>query len=201
MGREKRKAVPQEAERLRTAAEALRAAALGKRLDPETLYDLIDVLRLTVDKQQEKTMKTLLAECTEVLQQRGEQYGSAVIPRTVSLYNKTNGGGCILAEAEFLRLLICLKLSRIKHDPTHRDSYIDAINYICLMVGSTPQEIMKLDVGPPQKHPTRCLLPELSQYDPWAAFLDGFTGDNTAASAKRMIEALVYAYTMHTGRA
>lgn len=74
----------------------------------------------------------LLKEAAEILGARGQQYGD-ITPS----FNRAASAISMLTRCETLDYEVALqmlgvKLSRIANDPLHRDSYIDAINYLVI---------------------------------------------------------------------
>lgn len=74
----------------------------------------------------------LLKECQAIFEQRHAQYGD-ILPS----FNRAASAISMLTRSETLNYEVALqmlgvKLARIANDPTHRDSYVDAINYLCI---------------------------------------------------------------------
>lgn len=74
----------------------------------------------------------LLEEAAKILKERGKQYGDLIpsfnrAANMVTTLTKTE-----TEDYEVAFQLLGVKLARITNDPTHRDSYIDAINYLVI---------------------------------------------------------------------
>jgi hypothetical protein len=74
----------------------------------------------------------LLKEAEAIFMQRGNQYGAigASFNRAAAIatwITKTE-----TEDYEVAMQMLAVKLARIANDPTHRDSYVDAINYLCI---------------------------------------------------------------------
>lgn len=74
----------------------------------------------------------LLKEAAEILQERGRQYGT--IDRSfnraaqiITWMTKSD-----TEDWEVAMQMLGVKLARIANDPVHRDSYVDAINYLVI---------------------------------------------------------------------
>lgn len=74
----------------------------------------------------------ILKDCEKIFRERGDQYGSID-----ESFNRAAGFVSWLTKTdtedyEVALQLLGVKLARIVQDPTHRDSYVDAINYLCI---------------------------------------------------------------------
>lgn len=74
----------------------------------------------------------LLKECEKIFVERGKQYGSI----EKSFGNAANFTTFLTKSEtedwEVAMQMLGVKLARIANDPSHRDSYVDAINYLCI---------------------------------------------------------------------
>lgn len=71
-----------------------------------------------------------LDQAREIFAQRGAEYGEVQgmhdqIARIASLVL-----GRDFTARDIALLMVCVKLARLSHEPRHRDSYVDAINYL-----------------------------------------------------------------------
>lgn len=74
----------------------------------------------------------LLKDCQAIFEQRGKQYGDIR-----SSFNRAAAITTYLTKSEtedweVAMQILGVKLARIAQDPSHRDSYVDAINYLCI---------------------------------------------------------------------
>lgn len=74
----------------------------------------------------------LLKEAEAIFTQRGNQYGDIR-----SSFNRAAAITTWLTKSEtedweVAMQMLGVKLARIAQDPAHRDSYVDAINYLCI---------------------------------------------------------------------
>ena len=71
-----------------------------------------------------------LDQARKIFAQRGAEYGNVYdmhdqIAQIASLVL-----GRPFTAHDIAMLMVCVKLARLSHEPAHRDSYVDAINYM-----------------------------------------------------------------------
>lgn len=74
----------------------------------------------------------LLKECEKIFAERGKQYGDISISFNRAANITTFLTKSDTEEWEVAMQMLGVKLARIANDPAHRDSYVDAINYLCI---------------------------------------------------------------------
>lgn len=74
----------------------------------------------------------LLKECEQIFIERGREYGSidTSFHRAASIATWVTATE--IEDYEIALQMLSVKLARIANDPAHRDSYVDAINYLCI---------------------------------------------------------------------
>ncbi len=79
------------------------------------------------------TAETLLHSAAKIIAERGRAYGDAAVSmdRVAQRWSVTLGHP--VTPAEVMLCMIDLKLARLAHDPTHRDSLVDVIGYSALL--------------------------------------------------------------------
>lgn len=76
--------------------------------------------------------RDLLIDCLRIIEERGREYGEA----QSSFGRASNIASAILGRTltprDVAMVLLSVKLSRAHYDLLHRDSYMDAINYLAI---------------------------------------------------------------------
>lgn len=80
----------------------------------------------------------ILDEAEAVLTQRTAVYGDASCSLAIIAARWSLTLGVHVSPAQVALCMIDLKLARLGHDPTHRDSVIDVIGYAALLPEVTP---------------------------------------------------------------
>ncbi|MCB1498769.1 MAG: hypothetical protein KDK07_03100 [Bauldia sp.] len=78
-------------------------------------------------------MSTPLEEARRVLSQRRATYGDPAASMAMVAARWSVTLGHRVTPAEVMLCMIDLKLARLAHDPTHRDSIVDIIGYAALL--------------------------------------------------------------------
>lgn len=76
---------------------------------------------------------SLLEEADAVLAQREATYGAAAASMAVIAARWSITLGQPVTVAQVVLCMIDVKLARLSHDPTHRDSVVDVIGYAALL--------------------------------------------------------------------
>lgn len=76
---------------------------------------------------------TLLDEAEAILAQRETAYGDAAASMAVIAARWSITLGQPVSAAQVVLCMIDVKLARLAHDPTHRDSAVDVIGYAALL--------------------------------------------------------------------
>ena len=79
------------------------------------------------------TAETLLHSAAEIIAERGRAYGDAAVSMAMVAQRWSVTLGHPVTPAEVVLCMIDLKLARLAHDPTHRDSLVDVIGYSALL--------------------------------------------------------------------
>jgi hypothetical protein len=79
------------------------------------------------------TQPAIFAQAAAVLESRAETYGSANVALRAIAARWSLTLGQPVTPAQVALCMIDLKMVRLAHDPSHRDSLVDVIGYAALM--------------------------------------------------------------------
>jgi hypothetical protein len=84
------------------------------------------------------TSEQMLQRAAAIIAERGAAYGDAAASMSTVAARWSITLGHSVTPVQVVLCMIDLKLARLAHDPTHRDSAADVIGYAALLPGVTP---------------------------------------------------------------
>jgi hypothetical protein len=79
------------------------------------------------------TPEQMLQQAADVIAERGAAYGDVAISMAAIAERWSITLGHAVTPAQVVLCMIDLKLTRLRHDPTHQDSVLDVIGYAALL--------------------------------------------------------------------
>ncbi|NBW29469.1 hypothetical protein EBR37_03755 [bacterium] len=90
----------------------------------------------------------ILNKAKTVVEQRGKQYGNASSSFEKAAIFMSMLTGKKFTAFDMTRAMVAIKLSRLSYDQDHKDSWVDAINYMAfcceLSESKTPDQVLEL---------------------------------------------------------